>query len=173
MSTPVADLPTPQDPAAAVPGAGFDPMGGEGEVTTLDSDANGLVDTLLVTFADGSWSGSFDVTGDGEANVFAVSTTGAAEPDLLVIEDGAGGYVLQVDTNGDGVPDTDVAMTREQLQAEFPAALEFLDLRFGTEIPQADPTDPTDPMDPMDPMDPTDPAVLAEPGDDSGSGNGR
>ncbi|WP_392544426.1 C39 family peptidase [Oryzobacter telluris] len=120
------DVEPPADPQAADGVA----IPGEGQVIPVDADVDGIVEGFLVTHAEGMWTGTFDTTGDGEADVFAVSTTGAEVPDFLVSEDGSGGYIAQVDTDGDGVPDTEVPLSRDQLLAQFPEALEYLDLNF-------------------------------------------
>lgn len=133
------------EPASTDAGSTDYPIAPDGETTAHDVDGNGLVDSLFVTYADGAWIGAFDVTEDGAADVFAVSTTGAADPDFFVLEDGAGGYIMQVDTDGDGVPDTDVPRTRAELEVEFPAALEYLDLQF-TAASEATPATPVDPV---------------------------
>lgn len=119
------------------------------QVDVLDVDANGLVDTLLVTYSDGTWTGVFDATGDGDPDVFSISTTGG-EPDLLIAEDGAGGYLIQVDTDGDGVPDTEVAMSREELAEQFPAALEFLEMQFNSLTPTGGGAPIDEPVPPAD-----------------------
>lgn len=131
--------PTPYDEPADTTTA---PQGEN--VIPVDVDGDGVLEGMLHTFADGTWIGSFDVTGDGDADLFAVSTTGSEVPDLLISEDGSGGYVAEVDTDGDGTPDTQVPMSREQLAAEFPAALEYLDLNFAAAA-SADPATETAP----------------------------
>lgn len=94
-----------------------------------DADAAGVA-PVLDTFTTGTWNGAFGVDEQTGTEVLVVSTTGTQQPDLLVTEDGVGGYLMQVDTDGDGAPDTEVDVTRAELEVQFPDLLTFLDAQF-------------------------------------------
>lgn len=125
-----ADLLLPPADVSEVPGIAGDPVAGD-PATLLPDDADVAgVAPVLDTFTTGTWSGAFGVDDQTGTEVLVVSTTGSQQPDLVVTEDGVGGYLVQVDTDGDGAPDTEVDLTRAELEVQFPDLLGFLDAQF-------------------------------------------
>jgi hypothetical protein len=71
-----------------------------------------------------------DTDADSAADTLLVDTDGDGQPDLAIAEDGAGGYVVAFDRDGDGEFEDEQALSRAQLESELPEVAALLDVRF-------------------------------------------
>lgn len=146
--------------------------------TSYDLSGDGVFDTELTQFSDGSYYMVMDSDFDANADTVALDTTGDGQVDTLVVRLADDSYVLSTDLDNDGSFDDSNTMSRADLADMFPGALTLLDSQFvadpGAEPnqqPWIDPTDPgTDPtVDPNNgpdvPVDPSnDPVNWVEDG---------
>ncbi|HVL84588.1 MAG TPA: hypothetical protein VM367_09955 [Pseudonocardia sp.] len=93
-----------------------------------DVDGDGQVDTVVFELAPGVQAGLIDYDADGGFDELHVDTDGDGLVDMILAEDAQGGYVVGFDADGDGEFETQTPMTLEQVQAEFPGIVEYLDL---------------------------------------------
>jgi hypothetical protein len=104
------------------------PGGEAGQV--LDLNADGVAETLVISGPDGSTAAVVDTDADSDADTLLVDLDGDGQPDLAVAEDGAGGYIVAFDRDGDGEFEEEQAVSRAQMESELPEVAALLDVRF-------------------------------------------
>jgi hypothetical protein len=106
--------------------SGYDSGYGSG-YQVVDSNDNGIADTVLVELAPGLQGAIVDVNEDGTPDVVLVDIDGNGSYDASIQPDGKGGFVVSVDTDGDGRPDESRTVGRDELDAVLPGLAEVLD----------------------------------------------
>jgi hypothetical protein len=95
--------------------------------TVLDIDENGVPDSVAVELAPGVTGLVVDVDEDGRPDTVLVDTDGDGAYDTQVCPDGAGGFVLGFDDDGDGTVDREETITRAELEELSPGLADVLD----------------------------------------------
>jgi hypothetical protein len=101
------------------------------EPQVLDLNEDGAGDALVITEGDVT-AVAADTDFDGGADTVLVDIDGDGQPDVAVAEDGAGGYVVAFDRDGDGEFEEQQELTREELEAQLPDLAAMLDAEFGS-----------------------------------------
>ena len=104
--------------------------GGADGGQVLDVNEDGVAETLVISGPDGTTAAVVDTDADSDADTVLFDLDGDGQPDLAVAEDGAGGYVLAFDRDGDGEFEEEQAVSRAQLESELPEVVALLDVRF-------------------------------------------
>ncbi|WP_111766603.1 hypothetical protein [Nakamurella deserti] len=120
----------------------------------LDTDGNGVVDTVAWSFGDGTWQELRDLDGDGNADVLVLDTDADDVGNVGIVDNGDGTYTVYADSNDDGAWDEETTtLTRAELDAALPGVPELLDTRVdGTMAPSGPGAEPT-PDAPAEPVD--------------------
>lgn len=126
-----------------------------------DLDGDGVVESL-VQFSDGSLVLVTDSDGDGGLDALLYDSNGDGKPDLSILEQRDGSYLVSADIDRDGVFELQETLTRAQLEELFPGVAEQLDAQVGGSPAQVVPSDTRDPF--TDPT-ATDPTAVADPTD--------
>ncbi|RTL64551.1 MAG: hypothetical protein EKK42_25165 [Pseudonocardiaceae bacterium] len=101
--------------------------GGSGDHQVVDSNNNGVDDTVIVELAPGVQGAIVDVNEDGTPDVVLIDLDGNGSYDAAIQADGKGGFVVSVDTDGDGRPDDSRTLTRAELDSAIPGLADVLD----------------------------------------------
>ncbi len=115
-----------------------EPLTDAGVAETFDYSGDGVPDFVIERLADGSIVAVSDENGDRLADTMGVDLDGDGDLELTVTRT-ADGYHLSVDQDCDGVFETEMDMTREQLLEVDPGVVEALDLHFGVDVGQTAP----------------------------------
>ena len=144
---------TPTDPGTTPTDGPTDPgtPAADDAPVLVDSDGDGVGDTLVWDFGDGTWQQLSDVDGDGNADLLVIDTNGDDTADYAISDNGDGSYsVFQPDANGDWTESQ--SFTRDELDAQLPGIGELLDTEItdnshnpipdqGTDTPVDQPVD--------------------------------
>jgi hypothetical protein len=101
------------------------------EPEVLDVNEDGVDDAIVITEGDVTAMAA-DTDLDGGADTVLVDIDGDGQPDVAVAEDGAGGYIIAFDRDGDGEFEEQQELTREELEAQLPDLAAMLDAEFDT-----------------------------------------
>jgi len=113
--------------------------------TVLDLDENGIDDTVVVDLAPGVSGLVIDIDEDGRPDTVLIDSDGDGAYETQVSPDGAGGFVLAFDDDGDGSVDREETISRADLDDMAPGLAEVLDPTADGVDPGVDPggTDPS------------------------------
>lgn len=123
--------PDPFDPGPADGPLAGQPLTDGGVVEIVDTTGDGVADLVIERLADGSVVAVADGNGDLRADVMGIDLDGDGQAEMIVSLTDLG-YHVAADVDGDGVFETETAMTREQVLAVDPLVVEALDMRFGS-----------------------------------------
>lgn len=104
---------------------------GSGGYQVVDSNDNGVDDTIVVELAPGVQGAIVDVNEDGTPDVVMIDLDGNGKIDTMVKADGKGDFVIGYDDDEDGQVDRQEPITREQLDSAVPGLADVLDPASG------------------------------------------